>query len=45
MREYIEEKKYKQLITGVKINQVPGMWDRIPSIPVYSINEVEELNS
>jgi len=36
MCEYIEGEKYKELITGVKINEVSGMWDNIPSSPIFS---------
>lgn len=42
MREYIENEKYKELITGVKVNKIPGMWDRIPTSPIFSIT-IDEL--
>lgn len=44
MREYIEDEKYKELITGAQVNKVPGMWDRIPTSPVFSIT-TDELNA
>ena len=42
MREYIEDEKYKELITGSKIKEIPGMWDRTPTIPIYSTT-IDEL--
>ncbi len=44
MREYIEDEKYKELIAGSEAIEITGMWDRIPSIPIFSITE-DELNA
>lgn len=44
MREYIEDEKYKELITGSEVIEIKGMWERIPNIPLYSITE-DELNA
>ena len=43
MREYIDDEKYKELITGSTIHKIPSMWDRIPTSPLYSIS-IDELN-
>ena len=43
MREYIDDEKYRELITGSTINKIQSMWDRIPTSPLYSIS-IDELN-
>ncbi len=43
MREYIDDERYKELITGFGKKEILGMWDKIPTSPIYSTAE-DELN-
>lgn len=44
MKEYVDDEKYKELISGTKTNEITGMWDTIPTSPLFSTLEESLIN-